>query len=91
MSEMPTRIAIALHEDVRAGTSHRWWWPQEWGATNPLNGREYVRADIADEMLAALKFIDKTLSETLGNQPDHTLGPIPGMVRLAIEKAEEKT
>ena len=91
MSEMPNRVAIAQHEDVRAGTWIRWWWPHERGATNPLGGREYVRADIADTMQDALqRFMDATDNVDGDTKGEKLIQIMRSRFSKAIAKAEGK-
>ena len=87
MSKYPSRIAIAQHEDVRSGTWMRWWWPYKKGATNPFAGREFIRGDIADDMLAALKAVAADARERDRQAGD----PVLNQVQIAIAKAEGKT
>ena len=74
----------------------RWWWPHDPARTAAVVSTEYVRADVADEMLEGLKLALHMMRNT--NVPcDDGQGVIPAFdwehpalqqIRAAIAKAE---
>ena len=88
MTEAPKQIWI----DWQLGTGADFWWPRA-ADVCPDDGVNYVRAEIADEMLAALKTIMAEAiacqNETLISEESGYLEAIEVLAYEAIAKAEE--